>query len=82
MDQGRSDHLQTLPSPSSRVEGIAVKGIRRDRWGYRAYVKVGTIQREKRFPSDAKPSTMQNWRAETRVALRKRTPQPPAAGSL
>jgi hypothetical protein len=59
-----------------------MKGIRRDRWGYRVYVKVGTQQREKRFPPGAKVSAMQRWRDDAKVALRTRTPQPPAAGSL
>lgn len=47
-----------------------MKGIRRDRYGYRAYVKVGAEQREKRFPFDTPAKTMQAWRDETRVALR------------
>lgn len=46
-------------------------GIKRDRYGFRAYVKVGSIQREKRFPPDTKAETMKAWRDECRVALRK-----------
>lgn len=52
-----------------------MKGIRRDRYGFRAYVKVGDIQREKRFPPDTTIKKMQDWRDECRVALRK-IPQP------
>jgi len=49
-----------------------MKGIRRDRYGYRAYVKVRGFQRERRFPFDTPATKMQAWRDETRVALRKR----------
>lgn len=52
-----------------------MKGIRRDRYGWRAYVKVGTLQREKRYPTDTPIKKMQDWRDECRVALRK-IPQP------
>lgn len=52
-----------------------MKGIRRDQYGFRAYVKVGDTQKEKRYPADTKASTMQAWRDETKVALRKRTPK-------
>jgi integrase len=45
-------------------------GIRRDRYGFRAYVKVGALQREKRFPPETSLKTMQAWRDECRVALR------------
>lgn len=48
-----------------------MKGIRRDRYGWRAYVKVHGHQREQRFPADTAPKTMQAWRDEVRVALRK-----------
>jgi integrase len=47
-----------------------VKGIRRDRYGFRAYVKVGDIQREKRFKPETPIKTIQAWRDEERVALR------------
>lgn len=46
-------------------------GIKRDRYGWRAYVKVGRLQREKRYPPDTKIKTMQDWRDDARVALRK-----------
>jgi integrase len=46
-------------------------GIIRDKWGWRAFVKVGKIQREKRFPPDETIRKMQAWRDECRVALRK-----------
>lgn len=45
-------------------------GIKRDRYGFRAYVKVGGVQREKRYKHDAKPETMQRWREEQASALR------------
>ena len=53
-------------------------GIKRDRYGFRAYVKVGNIQREKRFKPDAKLSTMQAWREDCQRSLRK-LPQAPTA---
>lgn len=63
-----------------------VKGWARDRYGIRAYVKVGTgknaIQREKRFPFTAKPKTIENWREETRVALRHGLPTPAPTDAL
>ena len=59
-----------------------MKGIRRDRYGWRAYVKVGGRQREKRFPPNAIPKKMQDWRAEVRVALRALQPTPAQPGSL
>lgn len=60
-----------------------MKGIVRDRYGFRAYVKVGNIQREKRYPPDTPAKTMQDWRDETRVSLRGLTQHGAApAGSL
>ena len=59
-----------------------MKGIRRDKWGWRAYVSVGTIQREKRYKPDASIKTMQAWRDETRVALRKLQPETGPAGTM
>lgn len=53
-------------------------GIKRDRYGFRAYVKVGKLQREKRYPPDTSFKIMQAWRDECRVALRK-LKQAPAA---
>jgi integrase len=47
-------------------------GIRRDEYGYRAYVKVSGRQRERRFPPETTLKTMQAWRDEARVALRRR----------
>jgi integrase len=47
-----------------------MKNIRRDRYGYRVYVKSGGKQLEKRFPPDTEAAKMQAWRDETRVALR------------
>ena len=52
----------------------------------RVWVSVGTgpdkVQRERRFPADAKLSTMTAWRDENRVALRKKQPVPAQPGSL
>jgi hypothetical protein len=58
------------------------RGIRRDRYGWRAYVKVGTLQREKRYPPDTPVSTMKRWRDDTRAALRARQPRRAGPGSL
>ncbi len=49
-------------------------GIYRDQWGIAATVKVGTLQREKRFPAEASIKTIKGWQDETRVALRKIAP--------
>jgi hypothetical protein len=49
-----------------------MKGIRRDQYGLRAYVKVGGVQREKRFPADTPISRIKAWRDDARVQLRKR----------
>lgn len=57
-------------------------GIRRDRYGFRAYVKIRDIQREKRFPADTSAKTMQAWRDEARVALRKVRPQESDRGTF
>lgn len=53
---------------------MAVEGIRQDRYGLRAYVKIGTTQKEKRFPAGTSNKTIQAWRDEARVALRKLQP--------
>lgn len=58
------------------------EGIRRDRYGYRVYVKVGNLQREKRYPPEASIKTMQAWRDETKVALRKLPSDAPIPGTL
>lgn len=57
-------------------------GVRRDQYGLRAYVKVGGIQRERRFPPDASLRTIQAWRDEVRVALRAVTPVRLTSGTL
>lgn len=51
------------------------KGFIRDRYGIRAYVKVGRQQRAKRFTHETPVRVIQNWRDETRVALRIAQPQ-------
>jgi hypothetical protein len=49
-------------------------GIYRDQWGLAATVKVGRLQREKRFPPETGLKTIKAWQDETRVALRKIAP--------
>jgi len=46
-------------------------GHRRDKYGWRVYVKVGVVQREARFPPESTFQQREAWRDETRVALRK-----------
>jgi site-specific recombinase XerD len=58
------------------------KGITRSPFGWRAYVKVGSAQRERRFPRDTTLKTMQAWRDETRVSLRHAPVEPSTAGTL
>jgi hypothetical protein len=59
-----------------------LRGIIKSGGGFRAFVKVGNIQREKRFPAETSLKVMQNWRDETRLALRKTKAMPAQAGSL
>jgi hypothetical protein len=59
-----------------------IRGIRADRKGFRAYVRVGSVLKLKRFPADTPMTKMQDWRAETRLALQKLPQAPPRAGSL
>lgn len=49
---------------------ILPRGISSDKYGFRAYVKVGTQQREKRFKPETPLRDIQRWRDEVRVALR------------
>lgn len=49
-----------------------MKGKRRDGNQFRVYVKVGTIQRERRFPLGTPDETIKRWRDETRLKLRRR----------
>jgi integrase len=50
------------------------EGIKEDRYGVRAYVKIGTgataRQKEKRFKRNTPLKTILNWQESTRVALR------------
>lgn len=46
-------------------------GIKKVKTGFRAYVKVGNIQRERTFPRETANRTMQAWRDEVRVSLRR-----------
>jgi integrase len=52
-------------------------GIRRDRYGLRAHVKVGGVQREKRFPFGTPAKEMQSWRNKMRVDLEAAHPHAP-----
>lgn len=58
----------------NRARKRLASGIYGDQWGIAATVKVGTWQREKRFPLDASIKTIKGWQDETRVALRKIAP--------
>lgn len=61
---------------------MTTRGIRRDKYGLRAYVKVGKEQREKRYPAETPIKTIQAWRDETRVSLRANRIDPQQAGTL
>lgn len=52
-----------------------MKGVRKDRYGLRAYIKVGNIQREKRFPLDTPLREIRKWRDAERESLRKIAPK-------
>jgi hypothetical protein len=54
-----------------------IPNISRTRYGFRAYVKVGKLQDDKRFKPDTPIKTMRDWVDEARVALKK-LPQSPA----
>jgi hypothetical protein len=54
-----------------------MKGVSRDAYGLRAYVKVNGAQREKRFPFGTAAIDIQMWRDQTRVDLRAQQPQVP-----
>lgn len=49
-------------------------GIRKDGNRIRVYLRVGGVQKERRFPPDTKVSVMQEWRDKERAKLRKRFP--------
>jgi integrase len=59
-----------------------MKGVREDKYGFRAYVKVGSIQREKRFPPGTAAKDMQDWRRRTWAELDLTREQSSPAGSL
>lgn len=46
-------------------------GHKRDKYGWRVFVKIGAIQREKRFKWDSTYETRERWRRECQVALQK-----------
>jgi site-specific recombinase XerD len=52
------------------------EGIHRDNLGLSAIVKVGKVQREKRFPRDAKLRELQRWRDLMRAELLRTAPPP------
>lgn len=64
-------------SSSSPTARRSTTGHTRDRYGWRVYVKVGRRQKEKRFPADTPFRTRENWRLDTRAALRSTTPPDP-----
>jgi hypothetical protein len=45
------------------------EGVYADSWGIAATVKVGRIQRERRFPHDAPAALIMRWRAQARAEL-------------
>lgn len=57
-------------------------GILRSRYGFRVHVQIHKHREEKHFPPGTPLATMQRWREETRVALRKRPPTEGAPGTL
>lgn len=61
---------------------MGVKGFTRDQYGIRAYVKVGTEQREKRFPADTGLTKIRDWRSDTRAQLKKAQGEDAPTGSL
>lgn len=62
--------------------GRAVRGVSRDARKLRVYVKVGKHQREKRFDFGTKNRTINDWREETRRALRNLPPDTAPDGTL
>lgn len=57
-------------------------GILKHRYGYRVHVQANGERAEKHFPPGTPLPTMQRWRDDTRVALRKRPPTVGAPGTL
>jgi len=45
------------------------EGVYRDRWGVAATVKVGRIQRERRFPAEESLDRIKSWQIQTRAEL-------------
>lgn len=56
------------PDAGRRRHRIA-EGIYKDAWGLAATVKVGRVQRERRFQSDTDIETIKSWRIQTRAQL-------------
>lgn len=63
-----------------------MKGVAEDRYGLRAYVKVGdgptARQRTKRFKFGTDPNTIKAWRESTAAELRHKQPKAPIRGSF
>jgi len=59
------------------MRNIKIVGTR-----YIAYVKVGGVQRFRRYPLDTNIDTIRNWIDETRLALRKLPKAPAKTGTL
>lgn len=64
-----------MPRSGSRTR--IGEGLYRDRSGISAVIKVGSHQKEKRFPLGTETRLMQHWRDATKVKLQKRQPQAP-----
>lgn len=50
-------------------------GIYRTKYGFRATLKVGTVNKTKRYPPDTDIALIERWREETRVRLRYKFPK-------
>ena len=59
-----------------KKKGVRIApGIIREENGYRVYVKVGDVQREKRYPLGTPLRVMKAWRDDMRAQLRKLVPK-------
>lgn len=68
-----------------RTRTRVAEGVYADQWGLAATVKVGTTQREARFPTGQSLDFIQAWRARTRADLledREARDQRPEAGTV
>lgn len=67
-----------MPRKSTRLR--IAEGVFRDASGLAAVVKVGNLQREKRFPLGSNLKDLKKWREDTQALLRKKRPQAPRRG--